>query len=61
MSHPNPSQESSYPEDKVTHYPKRKRVRMSQTVNKWATSLMSPHEKALHKAKGRHEKKLNKQ
>lgn len=25
MSHPNPSQENSYPEDGVTHYPKAKK------------------------------------
>lgn len=56
MSHPTGS-EHSYPEDNVTHYPRKKNIKMGHTVAKWAHSVMSPQEKALSKSNRRHESK----
>ncbi len=54
MSHPDPRDEGAhYKEDGVTHYPKKKNRRLSDTVQGWAHSMMSPHEKALSKSKRR--------
>jgi len=53
------------PKQHINHRPlsniaqrKGKSSQLGNLVNGWATSLMTPQEKALHKAKGRQEKKI---
>lgn len=51
MSHPNPSQENSYPEDGVSHYPKAKKKlkKMATKVGKAINKPKTPHDARLAK------------